>query len=303
MQVSSALRLTFICFLTPPTGIGKTTTATLVAKESGRQVIEFNASDARSKKALQESLGDITGSQVLSFYGNDKTKKPKQKRCVIMDEVDGMGAGDRSGISELIKMIKDSLVPIICICNDRQSQKIRSLVPYCLDLRYRRPTKNVIAKRAFEVGRMEGMHVELNAAEAVAESCGNDIRQVLNVLQMWSSKKVEGKSASSKADKGAADMTYREVKDRQHEISKDEMLRLSIFDATKMIVEGPRGVINMDPKGAKDSFSKRSEAFFIVSYNSTYQIPRLSPPFCRATMCCTLFINFCFLLLTRRTII
>jgi replication factor C subunit 1 len=31
-----------------------------------------------------------------------------------------MGAGDRSGMSELIQMIKGSLVPIICICNDRQ---------------------------------------------------------------------------------------------------------------------------------------------------------------------------------------
>jgi len=98
---------------------GKTTTATLVARESGRDVLELNASDARSKKALSNALGDVTGSQVLSFdnMGDKKNKKkaPIQKRCIIMDEVDGMGAGDRSGMSELIQMIKKSKVPIVSI--------------------------------------------------------------------------------------------------------------------------------------------------------------------------------------------
>ena len=122
----------------------ETTTATLVAKEDGRDVLEYNASDARSKKALQV-MGDLTGSQGLNFGANKKkpsnnNKKPAiQKRCIIMDEVDGMGAGDRSGMSELIQMIKRSKTPIICICNDRQSQKLKSLLPYCMDLKYSRP--------------------------------------------------------------------------------------------------------------------------------------------------------------------
>ena len=47
--------------------------------------------------------------------GDKKNKKKAviQKRCIIMDEVDGMGAGDRSGMSELIQMIKKSKVPIV----------------------------------------------------------------------------------------------------------------------------------------------------------------------------------------------
>ena len=123
---------TIICLCT-----GKTTTATLVARESGRDVLELNASDARSKKALGEALGDVTGSQVLSFdsMGNGKKAAPtvaRRKRCIIMDEVDGMGAGDRSGMSELIQMIKKSKVPIVsnvCICNSLLSIPSRQVFP------------------------------------------------------------------------------------------------------------------------------------------------------------------------------
>jgi len=36
-----------------------------------------------------------------------------------MDEVDGMSSGDRGGMAVLIGLIKDTKVPIACICNDR----------------------------------------------------------------------------------------------------------------------------------------------------------------------------------------
>lgn len=57
-----------------------------------------------------------------------------------MDEVDGMaGNEDRGGIAELIQLIKASKVPVICICNDRNHQKIRALANHCFDLRFQRP--------------------------------------------------------------------------------------------------------------------------------------------------------------------
>jgi len=168
-----------------------------------------------------------------------------------------MGAGDRSGMAELIKMIKTSKAPIICICNDRQSQKIRSLAGYCLDLRFRRPTKSVIARRAVRIGSMEGMHIEQNAAEAVAESCGNDIRQILNCMQMWSRKQV------SNAGKGKASMTYKDVKDRNGFINKDEILRINMFDATKQIIEGPKGMKDAEAKVQRNSLYRRCDAYFV----------------------------------------
>lgn len=63
-----------------------------------------------------------------------------KKRLVIMDEVDGMSTGDRGGIVELTKIIKSSLIPIICICNDRESQKVRPLTSCCYDLTFSKPS-------------------------------------------------------------------------------------------------------------------------------------------------------------------
>lgn len=57
--------------------------------------------------------------------------------CLIMDEVDGMSGGDRGGVSELIQSIHRSKVPIICICNDKYNQKLRSLRNHTLELDYR----------------------------------------------------------------------------------------------------------------------------------------------------------------------
>lgn len=71
-----------------------------------------------------------------------RSKHPKT--VLIMDEVDGMSAGDRGGIADLIASIKISKIPIICICNDRYSQKLKSLVNYCLLLSYRKPTKQQV---------------------------------------------------------------------------------------------------------------------------------------------------------------
>ena len=57
--------------------------------------------------------------------------------CLVMDEVDGMSGGDRGGVGELIGIIKTSKVPIICICNDKYNQKLKSLRNNTLELDFR----------------------------------------------------------------------------------------------------------------------------------------------------------------------
>ena len=181
--------------LSGPPGIGKTTTAHLVAKEAGFDVLEFNASDARSKKILDALLGDtiknhaiteFTSSAVSSASSSKKASGSEGKhQLLVMDEVDGMSSGDRGGMAELIQFVKKTRIPIICICNDRYNPKIRSLSQYCFDLRFRRPTVQQILSRMMTVAFREKLQISPNAMSEVIQATQSDIRQVLNTLSAW----------------------------------------------------------------------------------------------------------------------
>lgn len=226
--------------LSGPPGIGKTTIANLVARECGFECTEMNASDTRSKKMLQTGLKDVLGSRALQFGppgGSSKDKMHLAKRVIVMDEVDGMSGGDRGGTAELILLIKKSKTPIICICNDRQSQKVRSLANHSYDLRMRRPTKQQIGKRLMEIGSLEGLEIEKNAIEEAADRCGNDIRQLITQMQKW-------RLTSTK-------VTYADMVNPSSQHNKDESLRLNPFSATQMIFQ------------RETSFDARNEAYFV----------------------------------------
>ena len=204
-----------------PPGIGKSTAAAILGRHYGYDILELNASDNRAAKQVKELLTDALGSTVISFArphsASSSSGQSTLKRLVIMDEVDGMSSGDRGGNAELIKLIKTSLVPIICICNDRSDAKVRSLALQCYDIKFQSPPKDMIAKRLCAIAQREGLNVELAAAEGLAESCGGDIRQMLNTLQMW--------ALRSKR------MSNTDLKSRSSELEKDEMLRLDAFSA------------------------------------------------------------------------
>ena len=162
-----------------PPGIGKTSAVLIICRQQGYEPIEFNASDSRTKNAVEEVAACLSGSKVLSGTG---------RACIIMDEVDGMSGGDRGGNAALIALIKKTRVPVICLCNDRMSNKVRSLANSCYDLRFQRPSRQEVAARAMAVLKAEGCVGKWDDAQLnqLAESSGCDIRQVLNHLEFCS---------------------------------------------------------------------------------------------------------------------
>jgi len=213
--------------LSGPPGIGKTTLATMIGKQLLFDILELNASDTRNKRELDEKLLECVSSKSICLNSRCEVEN-NLNRLIIMDEVDGMGGSDRGGIAELIKIIKLSKIPIICICNDRQSVKVRSLANHCFDLKLKRPTKTQIANRLIAIAADENLQVDQNAAEILVEQSGNDIRQTLNALQMWSG----GGAVQS--------MQFGEVKANLSRIEKDKILRLSPFDSCSSILGGSK---------------------------------------------------------------
>ncbi|KAL5708986.1 replication factor C subunit 1 [Ranunculus cassubicifolius] len=220
-------------------GIGKSTSAKLVSQMLGFQAIEVNASDSRGKadSKIVKGIGGSTANSVKELISSgslnvnmDRAKHPKS--VLIMDEVDGMSAGDRGGVADLIASIKISKIPIICICNDRYSQKLKSLVNYCLLLNYRKPTKQQMAKRLMQVANAEGLKVSETALEELGERVNGDMRMAINQLQYM------GLSMS--------DIKYDDVKQRLLASAKDE--DISPFTAVDKLMGYNGGRLRMDER-------------------------------------------------------
>jgi replication factor C subunit 1 len=168
-----------------PPGIGKTTAAHLAAKLEGYDVIESNASDTRSKKLVETGLSDIlNNSSLLGFFAGDgmAVDKKKKKIVLIMDEVDGMSAGDRGGVGALAKVCKKTEIPIILICNERKLPKMKPFDHVTYDIQFKRPTVEQVRSRIATICARERLSIPVQVMDALIEGSNKDIRQVINML-------------------------------------------------------------------------------------------------------------------------
>jgi len=168
-----------------PPGVGKTTAAHLVAKLEGYDVVESNASDTRSKKLVESGLTGVldTTSLLGYFAGDGKKVNPAQKKLLlIMDEVDGMSAGDRGGVGALAAVAKKTHIPMILICNERRLPKMKPFDFVTADFAFRRPTVDMIRGRIATICYREGMKLPLPVINALIEGCNGDIRQIINMI-------------------------------------------------------------------------------------------------------------------------
>ncbi|XP_016061994.1 PREDICTED: replication factor C subunit 1 isoform X2 [Miniopterus natalensis] len=226
--------------LSGPPGVGKTTTASLVCQELGYSYVELNASDTRSKNSLKEIVAEsLNNTSIKGFYSSGAAPLASMKHALIMDEVDGMaGSEDRGGIQELIGLIKHTKIPIICMCNDRNHPKIRSLVHYCFDLRFQRPRVEQIKGAMMSIAFKEGLKIPPPAMNEIILGANQDIRQVLHNLSMW--------CAQSKA------LTYDQARADSQRAKKD--IRLGPFDVARKVFAAGEETSHMSLVDKSDLF-------------------------------------------------
>jgi replication factor C subunit 1 len=174
-------------------GVGKTSAALAVATEAGYTPVEVNASDTRNQAdksarggvggKLANAIKEMTTNASLPGGGGTGAAGPARRTLLIMDEVDGMSAGDRGGVTDLIATIKASRIPIICIANDKHATKLKALRGHVLELDFAKPNAASVAKRLAGVCAAEGLQAGAETLKALAESANCDVRALLGQLQ------------------------------------------------------------------------------------------------------------------------
>ena len=186
----------------------------------------------------------LNTTSVASLLGQgNQNNSVTAKRVLLMDEVDGMaGNEDRGGVAELINLIKNSKVPVIAMCNDRQHQKIRSLANHCFDLRFSRPRVEQIKGAMMSICCKEKIPIKPDALTELINGCGQDVRQVLHHLAMV-------KAGATEGAKMEADQAKKEA-----QMGKKTSVKVGPWDVCRMVFSAE------DHK--KMSFIDKSDLYF-----------------------------------------
>lgn len=164
-----------LLFYGPP-GIGKTATATALAKEMGWDLIELNASDQRTKKKIERiagraaTMGSLTGK--------------KEKRLIVLDEADNVhGKADRGGQSAISRLLKQNQNPVILIGND-QYEIPRGIKRKCKKINFRKLRKSSVIRILEKIAKREGIEVEDDVFKFLAKQADGDLRSAINDFQV-----------------------------------------------------------------------------------------------------------------------
>lgn len=157
-----------------PTGTGKTSIIQTLASQKDIDFIEMNASNYRSAKQIRETIGRSVTQQSLF----------KRGKVFMVDEIDGLsGSADRGGISEMIKLIKETKYPIVLIANKPYGSKLRMLRKHCRMVELRKLSITDIEKHLKKMIKKEKIKIERDALRELAKLAGGDLRAAMNDLE------------------------------------------------------------------------------------------------------------------------
>jgi replication factor C large subunit len=149
-------------------GAGKTLLAHLIAKKLNYEIYEVNASDYRDQESMK-GLAEVA--RQGSVFG--------KKRLILIDEVDGVSATDRGGITELIKILKDKCCAVILTANDAYDKKLQALRSYVMLVQFTKINYLSIAKFMKDICAKEKLECNEDYVKAIAQRSNGDMRSAM----------------------------------------------------------------------------------------------------------------------------
>ena len=201
--------------LSGPPGVGKTTLAHAIAKESGWSIVELNASEQRNAAAIRSSA--TRGSQHVSLENFYRGSEAKGKTVILLDEVDhlsggfsqvseerihtAMGSeegpvlkGDSGGKAELLNLLNKTENPVIMTCNDpmrlwgsgnwrRNRDRVNRVSE---NIMFERVGPADLRRVALKILDSEGVGIDPGALDSLIQRNPGDLRALVKDLQSLS---------------------------------------------------------------------------------------------------------------------
>ncbi|MEM0053039.1 MAG: AAA family ATPase [Nitrososphaeria archaeon] len=160
--------------LVGPPGTGKNTSVYSAARQLGYYVIELNASDIRTKDALNKRLG-------TSLYAKNLFN---EKRMVLFDEIDGLyGREDYGGLEYINELLDKPPLPIVLTANDETNDNIIKLSRKVIVIRFQKVPLRLIEIYLKHICKKEGKNIDNKILHNIVGKSNGDVRNALNMLQ------------------------------------------------------------------------------------------------------------------------
>ena len=154
-------------------GIGKSLLVELMLKKHDYNIINLDIDDERSKEYINQRIKPVIKVK-KTFNG--------QENVLVVSDIDG--GGDYGFISSLFECIKESEIPVICICDNRYDQSIKPILNYCFDIKLIKPPFADIYRLLYKVVIGEQIRMKESELKSLYEESNGDIRFMLNTLQL-----------------------------------------------------------------------------------------------------------------------
>ena len=155
-------------------GVGKSLLVELMLKKHDYHLIHLSIDSDRDKETIHKTIIPLL-----------KTKKSidGQDNALVVSDIDG-NSGDYGFIASLTECIKETQIPIICICDDRYSQNIKPILNYCFDIKLSKPRYDDVYRLVYKVVTTEQIKISKSSIDKLYEQSNGDIRFILNALQL-----------------------------------------------------------------------------------------------------------------------
>jgi Cdc6-like AAA superfamily ATPase len=176
-------------------GSGKTDFIVNLLREQNYDIIKYDAGDIRNKSIIDTiTKHNMSDKNIMSMF-----EKKVKKIVIVMDEIDAMNSGDKSGINSLIKLIRPKKTkkqkmeevtfnPIICIGNYQINKKIKELIKVCHTFELKTPTNDQISCLLKEMN----LKFDKSLNNTIISFIQGDLRKLGSIHQMSMADNTDG---------------------------------------------------------------------------------------------------------------